>query len=583
MKLRYLFSIILSALFFAGCADISTDSWDNIKLSQTYVSIPAGGGSTNVTINATEDWAFVVGEDWPAWLTVDKLTGAAGESTVSFSAEAVNGGRSAELQIKAGSNTQFVNVCQGSKSVTKATVAEIIAGPEGKLYEVRGVCTSVANTTYGNWYLKDDSTDKELYIYGTVDASGKYNWASFNIEPGDVVTVQGSYVLYSGTTPEFVDATFIKVEKSLVKVVTESRIAAKDGENLEVKVAYKGAGIFPSVPEEYRSWVSIVDMKYKKGEATKIEPNPADTAIVNVAVLANPGGPRAAKVDFASGNSSVSYDFEQDGSLLQIEDGYYWLIANNAGANVAASPVPADKGYGYLDVAQATATSAPGASAFLFTAVEGGYTIQDLSGRYYYQKGTYNNFNVSKDLPASGHVWILIANEDGTVKVQNTEVKKYIQFDSSYNSWGSYDSAKGILPSLVKAVAPVIADGEYYIEVSAGVVTPLPADKKYGYLNVAEKSADNAFTFKFTEGKGYTICGTDGRYLYQTGTYNSFNVSTDPTEGQYWTIIPQADGTVKIQNPSVNKWWQYSTSYKSFGSYDTVQSGSELPKLVFIK
>ena len=136
------------------------------------------------------------------------------------------------------------------------------------------------------------------------------------------------------------------------------------------------------------------------------------------------------------------------------------------------------------------------------------------------------------------------------------------------------------MPALVKAVAPVIADGQYYIEVAAGVVTPLPADKSYGYLNVAEKAAENVFTFAFTEGQGYTICGADGRYLYQKGTYDSFNVTTEPTEGQYWSIIPLADGKVKILNLSVKKWWQYSTSYGSFGSYATAQDGAELPALV---
>ena len=216
----------------------------------------------------------------------------------------------------------------------------------------------------------------------------------------------------------------------------------------------------------------------------------------------------------------------------------------------------------------------------MFTAVEGGYTIQDLSGRYYYQKGTYDNFNVSTDLPASGHIWILIANADGTVKIQNTEVKKFMQYDTAYNSWGSYDTLKGIMPALVKAVAPVIADGKYYIEVSAGVVTPLASDKNYGYLNVAEKVAANAFTFTFTEGQGYTICGSDGRYLYQKGTYNNFNVSAEPTEGQYWAIIPQADGTVKIVNRLVNKWWQFESSYGTFGSYAESKSGAELPKLI---
>ena len=147
----------------------------------------------------------------------------------------------------------------------------------------------------------------------------------------------------------------------------------------------------------------------------------------------------------------------------------------------------------------------------------------------------------------------------------------------------AYAAAKGVMPALVSTVAPVIADGQYYIEVSAGVATPIDAGKTYGYVNVAEKSAANAFTFTFTDGEGYTICDSNGRYYYQKGTYNSFNLDANPSEGQYWSIIPQADGTVKILNRSVNKWWQYSTSYSSFGSYDKPQDGGELPKLTPVK
>ena len=335
MKLRYLFSIILSSvLLFSACEEQNTDSWDNIKLSQTYLSIAENGGSATLTIDATEAWEFVTDDVWPevikrdkegniesttpSWLVADKMSGAAGETTkVTFSAEATTSGRELELKIKAGENTQFVRVRQGSMTVTKATVAEIIAGPEGKLYEVKGICTAIANTNYGNWYLQDSSTDQQLYIYGTVDGSGKYNWASFNIEVGDEVTVQGSYVLYGGNTPEFVDATFVKVSKSLVKVITEPATVAKEGGEMEVKVAYKGAGVFPTVPEEYRSWVSIVDMQNKPGEPTKIEPNPADTAIVKIAVLPNDGGNREGSVTFVSSGSSVPYTFTQEGAIIE--------------------------------------------------------------------------------------------------------------------------------------------------------------------------------------------------------------------------------------------------------------------------
>ena len=60
---------------------------------------------------------------------------------------------------------------QGLSTVSTATCAEVIAGPDSKTYQVKGVCTSIANTTYGNWYLKDDTG--EIYIYGTLDKNGK--------------------------------------------------------------------------------------------------------------------------------------------------------------------------------------------------------------------------------------------------------------------------------------------------------------------------------------------------------------------------------------------------------------------------
>ena len=161
-------------------------------------------------------------------------------------------------------------------------------------------------------------------------------------------------------------------------------------------------------------------------------------------------------------------------------------------------------------------------------------------------------------------------------------MKKYMQYDTAYNSWGAYATAKGIMPALVAGVAQVVANGKYHIMVSAGAATTLEG-KTYGYLTATEKSAANACTFTFEEGKGYTIADAAGNYYYQKGTYNSFNWSATPSEGQYWSIIPQADGKVKILNLLVKKWWQYSTSYSSFGSYDAVQSGSELPTLVVVE
>ncbi len=103
-------------------------------------------------------------------------------------------------------------------------------------------------------------------------------------------------------------------------------------------------------------------------------------------------------------------------------------------------------------------------------------------------------------------------------------------------------------------------------------------DKNYGYLNVSDGTVQNdeismastGLTFKITStADGYTIQGEDNRYYYMTGSYTSFNLSSEPTEGQYWDITANADGTFKILNKSKNKYVQYSDQYTSYGVYDT--------------
>lgn len=325
MKIKYLFSILLASMFlFAGCEKESTDSFDNIKLSKTYLSIPETGGKVDVTISATESWEFVTSEDWPesSWLSVDKMSGGAGDTKVTFSAEASEAGREIELSIQAGNNLQFLRVRQGSMAAENATCKDVIDGPDGKTYRVKGVCTSIANTEYGNWYLNDGTG--EVYVYGTLDGEGKTkNFLSLGIEVGDSVTVEGpklTYVSSSGSqTIELVDVTVIELKKSLLKLASESATIAKEGGELTVKVAYKGNGVFV---EKMDSWISMSGMTYKSGEPSKLEPNPCDTAIVSFNVQANEAADRAGSITFASysgaNSSNVTYTFTQRGAILNV-------------------------------------------------------------------------------------------------------------------------------------------------------------------------------------------------------------------------------------------------------------------------
>ena len=83
--------------------------------------------------------------------------------------------------------------------VVAATVAEFLAAAEDStIYELTGVITSVANTEYGNFYLKDSTG--EVYIYGLCSPTGaqKY-WAESGVKVGDTITVQTVRTSYNGT------------------------------------------------------------------------------------------------------------------------------------------------------------------------------------------------------------------------------------------------------------------------------------------------------------------------------------------------------------------------------------------------
>ena len=85
------------------------------------------------------------------------------------------------------------------EGVIKTTVAEFLAAAEDEtIYELTGEITSVANTTYGNFYLKDETA--EVYIYGLCSPEGEQKyWAESGVKVGDTITVQTVRTSYNGT------------------------------------------------------------------------------------------------------------------------------------------------------------------------------------------------------------------------------------------------------------------------------------------------------------------------------------------------------------------------------------------------
>ena len=288
MKLKYFLSFIALIGLLASCSDDDAMTLlDEIQVSSSYVSIDVAGGSNTITLNAKEAWSFDA-EEIPAWLTISPMSGGAGETTVTFSAPATLDGRTTVLHVACADKKQTINVIQGLATVSEATCAEVNAGPESKTYRVTGTVKSIVNTTYGNWYLEDETG--EVYIYGTLDAKGQTkNFLSLGLEVGDIVTVEGPKSVYNGTV-ELVDVTVINIQKSLVKVEgydPEDATIPLEGGNVTVKLTCKtNNGISVEIPEDAKSWLGIVSI------AGGAEP------VVTFHANANNGGDRSTTVVF---------------------------------------------------------------------------------------------------------------------------------------------------------------------------------------------------------------------------------------------------------------------------------------------
>ena len=312
MKLKYFLSFFALVALLTSCSDDdSMTLLDEIKVSSSYVSIDVNGGSNTITVNSKEAWSFDE-QEIPDWLTITPKTGGAGETKVTFSAPAVSDGRNTVLHIACADKTQTINVIQGLAVVNEATCAEVIAGPESKNYRVTGVVASIVNTTYGNWYLRDETG--EIYIYGTLDAKGNTkNFLSLGLEVGDIVTVEGPKTLY-GTTVELVDVTVVKIQKSLVKVEgydPEDATIPVDGGTVAVHLTCKtNNGVSVEIPENAKDWLGIVSV------AGGAEP------VVTFRAGANPGGDRSAVVVFkTTDDNGQEYTAEatiyQKGSIVE--------------------------------------------------------------------------------------------------------------------------------------------------------------------------------------------------------------------------------------------------------------------------
>lgn len=307
MKLRHIFTALAAAaLTLVGCQE-ELKVLDEVQVSQSLVAIPVEGGSVEVTVNANDAWAIAGA---PEWLTVSPASGEAGETVVTFSAEATDATRDGVFYINVGEVQQVMNVLQMAEKVETplSTCAEVNNGVDGKVYRVKGTCTSIANTQYGNWYLQDETGT--VYVYGTLYNGATQQFTKLGLEVGDIVTVEGPRKNYNGTI-ELVDVTVLEIEKSLLKL--EKIISTPlplDGGVATALLTVKAGDFSVEIPED-AAWLTA-------GEPTKV----GDLTCVELTAAPNEGGARTATVTFKTSVDGKDYiapaEIAQEGAIKAV-------------------------------------------------------------------------------------------------------------------------------------------------------------------------------------------------------------------------------------------------------------------------
>jgi hypothetical protein len=134
-------------------------------------------------------------EDAKSWLSISSIQSTGTNAVVKFKAAANSGGdRGTTLTFRTTDGTKNYSTqttLSQKGAILDATIEEFLAAEVGNTqYRLKGVITNIANTTYGNLYLRDFSG--ETFVYGIEDFQEK------GLKEGDIITIVGKRAAYNG-------------------------------------------------------------------------------------------------------------------------------------------------------------------------------------------------------------------------------------------------------------------------------------------------------------------------------------------------------------------------------------------------
>lgn len=247
----------------------------------------------------------------------------------------------------------------------------------------------------------------------------------------------------------------------------------------------------------------------------------------------------------------------------EMTEGTYLIVANNNGTLLAANAVIPSSGnaYGYPKTTDVTNKVDNNgfivlddlSDAFFFDESQSGYTIKQIyDNKYWYQSGNYTSISIADDISSDSY-YTVTRNSDGTYSILNNTTGRYLQYSTTYKTFGSYNTATGIVPTLYRMVDPdAVSASVALTTLEATGVTGASATLNASYSGLFPTNAVNV-------GFYYGTSATDldnSIYVNDTFTATSGSISAD--------IASLSENTTYYFRATMQVWDPASNSYKEF-------------------
>ena len=179
---------IVAGLIICGCEKQDPPS---LILATTEISLPYEGGNEDVSFMTNQSWSVTSSD---SWIDLNPVSGNASESFQHIKLTVLENGaedaRHAVVTVTAGTITKTVTVLQAGKP--RFTIADFKAKKADKVtwYKLSGEIASIANESYGNFYIFDETG--YVYVYGLGEKkvdSNDQSFAKLGLKAGDTVTM----------------------------------------------------------------------------------------------------------------------------------------------------------------------------------------------------------------------------------------------------------------------------------------------------------------------------------------------------------------------------------------------------------